>query len=157
MTSWRMQLHPKAPGGSARHAAESLSAGFVGLDFKWDVGDLCRAKYDELPSEEKNQWAFAHDMAEGDHVLIFSHHYPFALARVTGPYNYIRHPVPEIGVWFRHFRRVAAVRYYGDFRTNASLWKPLTMTATLTPLRSSESGSQQLVDEWLAAVPENLT
>jgi hypothetical protein len=146
-----MQLHPNRPGGSARHSAESLSAGFVGLDFKWDVGDLLRAHYEDLPKEEKNQWAFAHEMAEGDYVLVFSHHYPFALARIDGAYNYIRTPVPEIGVWFRHFRRIADVRYYSDFKTNASAWKPLTMTATLTPLRKGESGSQQLIDEWLAA------
>jgi hypothetical protein len=156
MTCWRMQLHPNFPGGAARHAAESLSAGFVGLDFTWDVGDLLRASYDDLPQNEKNQWAFAHEMAEGDHVLVFSHHYPFALARVIGPYNYMRTPVPEIGVWFRHFRRVTAVRYYSDFRTNASAWKPLTMTATLTPLRKSESGSQQIVEEWLATASEEM-
>ena len=155
MTSWRMQLHPNYPGGAARHAAESLSAGFVGLDFKWDVGDLFRAKYDELPQEEKNQWAFAHEMAEGDHVLIFSHHYPFAVGKISGPYNYVRTPVPEIGVWFRHFRRVTEICYYADFKTNASAWKPLTMTATLTPLRSSESGSQQLINEWLSAVNDD--
>ena len=147
-----MQLHPNFAGGSARHSAESLSAGFVGLDFKWDVGDLLRAAYDDLPKEEKNQWAFCHEMTEGDHVLIFSHHYPFALARITGPYNYILTPVPQIGVWFRHFRKVEDVYYYSDYKTNASQWKPLTMTATLTPLRNSDSASQQLVDEWLAAI-----
>lgn len=146
-----MQLHPKFPGASARHAAESLTAGFVGLDFVWDVGDLNRVKYEELPIPETVQWAFAHEMCEGDLVLIFVHHYPFALARIDGPYNYIRTPVPEIGVWFRHFRRINDVRYYSDFRTNPSTWKPLTMTATLTPLRKSDSGSQVLIDEWLSA------
>ncbi len=148
-----MQLHPNYPGGSARHSAESLSAGFIGLDFKFDVGDLLRADRDDLPKEEKNQWAFAHEMAVGDHVLIFSHHYPFALARVAGEYNYIRERVPEIGVWFRHFRRVEDVRYYGDFRTNASAWEPITMTATLTPLRNSDTASRKIIDEWLAATP----
>jgi hypothetical protein len=124
-----MQLHPNYPGGSARLSAESLSAGFIGLDFKSDVGDLFRAKYDDIPKEEKNQWAFAHEMAAGDPVLIFTHHYPFALARVAGEYNYIRERVPEIGVWFRHFRRVEHIRYYSDFRTKASSWEPITMTA----------------------------
>lgn len=149
MTSWRMQLHPNFPGEATRHSAESLSAGFVGLDFQWDVGDLMRANKEDLPQGEKVLWAFAHDMAEGDHVLIFIHHYPFALARIDGAYNYVRTPIPEIGVWFRHFRRVTDVRYYSDYQTNASMWKPLTMTATLTPLRSNESGSQQLINEWL--------
>ena len=145
-----MQLHPNFPGKSAFHSSKCLSAGFIGLDFRWDVGDLHRAKYDDLPHEEKVQWAFAHEMAENDHVLIFVHHYPFALARIAGPYNYIRTPVPEIGVWFRHFRRVTDVRYFSDFRTNATTWKPLTMTATLTPLRSGDSASKQLIDEWLS-------
>jgi hypothetical protein len=148
-----MQLHPDFPGGSARHSAESLSAHFVGLDFQRDVGDLLRANRSDLPKEQTNYWAFAHEMAEGDHVLVFCHHYPFALARVDGPYNYIRTPVPQIGVWFRHFRKVTDVRYYSDFRTNASKWEPIVMTATLTPLRSSDSASQQLVDEWLASSP----
>ena len=151
MTCWRMQLHPKTPGESARCVAESLSRSFVGLDFKFDVGDLHRANYEDIPQEEKVQWAFAHEMAEGDYVLIFVHHYPFALARIDGPYNYIRETVPEIGVWFRHFRRVSDVRYYSDFHTNASKWKPLTMTATLTPLRNNDSGSQQLINEWFAS------
>jgi hypothetical protein len=149
-----MQLHPNFAGQSARHAAESLSAGFIGLDFRSDVGDLHRAVYEDLPVEEKVQWAFAHEMVEGDRVLIFVHHYPFALARVAGPYNYIRIPVPEIGVWFRHFRRVDDIRYYSDFRTNASTWKPLTMTATLTPLRDGGSASKLLIDEWIAASSE---
>lgn len=144
-----MQLHPKEPGGSTRHAAESLSAGFVGLDFKWDVGDLLRAKYEDLPQEEKVLWAFAHEMQEGDYVLVFSHHFPFALARVAGHYNYIRTPEPEIGVWFRHFRRVEDVRYFMDYKTNATSWPRLPMTATLTPLRNEDSGSQSLINSWL--------
>ena len=151
MTSWRMQLHPNFPGGSTRLSAESLSAGFVGLDFGTDVGDLHRVNRKDLPKKEKNYWAFAHEMAEGDRVLIFSHHYPLALARVAGPYNYVRNPVPQIGVWFRHFRAVDEIRYYSDYKKNAANWKPLTMTATLTPLRKNDSASQQLVDEWLAA------
>lgn len=151
MASWRMQLHPSVPGESAFHSTQSLSRGFVGLDFREDVGDLVRVDYDSLPSSQKNYWAFAHEMAEGDHVLIFVHNYPFALAIIDGPYNYIRTPVPEIGVWFRHFRAVRDVRYYSDFRTNPNTWKQLTMTATITPLRNDGTGSQQLIDEWLGS------
>lgn len=82
-----MQLHPNFPGKSTDHTIHSLSAGYVGLDFKVDVGDLLRADYDSLPQEEKVQWAFAHEMAIGDKVLVFVHHYPFALATVCGEYN----------------------------------------------------------------------
>lgn len=42
----------------------------------------------------------------GDVVLIMAHNFPFALVTVSGDYNYIRTPDPEIGVWFRHFRRI---------------------------------------------------
>ena len=72
-------------------------------------------------------------------MLLFAHHFPFALVRVAGPYNYIRAAAPEIGVWFRHFRAVEDVRYYGDFVTNARTWKAITMTATITPLREKSS------------------
>jgi len=145
-----MQLHPKAPGGSARHAAESLSAGFVGLDSDWDVGDLCRAKYDDLPSEEKNQWAFAYEMVEGDHVLIFCHH-SVCSGKNSGTVQLHKESSAGNRCVVRHFRRVDSVRCYGDFKTNVAGWKPLTMTSTLTPLRKSESGSQQLIDEWIAS------
>ena len=84
-------------------------------------------------------------------MLLFTHHFPFALARVAGPYNYIRSRAPEIGVWFRHFRRVDSIQYYGDFVTNARTWERLTMTATITPLRDEGSASYQLIRGWLAA------
>jgi len=148
MTAWRMQLHPDEAQQSTRHVVESLCAGYVGLDFKWDIGDLEKANKEDLPPGEKVLWAFAHEMKIGDHVLVFVHHYPFALAEVCGKYNYIKTPVPEIGVWFR---AVCNVRYFADFKTDMSSWKPLTMTATLTPLRSEDSGSQKLVREWLAS------
>jgi hypothetical protein len=62
-------------------------------------------------------------MQEGDLVLVVAHHFPFALARVSGPCNYIRPVAPEIGVWFRHFGAVEGVRYYADFKTNALVWE----------------------------------
>lgn len=88
-------------------------------------------------------------MTVGDRVLLFAHHFPFALARISGDYNYIRVAAPEIGVWFRHFRSVDDVRYYGDHITNARNWEPITMTATITPLRDAGSASYQLIERWL--------
>lgn len=85
----------------------------------------------------------------GDRVLLFSHHYPFALVRVAGPYNYIRSKAPEIGVWFRHFRAVDDVRYYGDFETNVEEWEKIVMTATITPLREPNTASFELIQKWL--------
>ena len=136
MTYWRMQLHPDESEGAIKHTVESLSAGYIGLDFAADVPDLLTTTQDVLPEKQRNYWAFAHEMQVGDYVLLFAHHFPFALARISGEYNYIRTPAPEIGVWFRHFRAVDDVRYYGDFVTDVRKWEQLTMTATITLLRS---------------------
>lgn len=148
MTFWRMQLHPADSKRSAMLAAESLSAGFIGLDFKKDVGDLMRAQKTDL-GDQQDYWGFAHEMKEGDAVLVVAHHFPFALAAVAGPYNYVRSTAPEIGVWFRHFRRVAkGVRYYADFVTNAHQWERLVMTDTISPLREKTSASYKLIERW---------
>jgi hypothetical protein len=40
MTYWRMQLHPSESEGAIKHTVESLSAGYIGLDFSVDVPDL---------------------------------------------------------------------------------------------------------------------
>src|SRR5687768_14770943 len=103
MTFWRMQLHPGEPALSAQYAHQSLAAGFIGLDFTLDTGDLLRANQANLPAGQKDYWAFAHEMTIGDRVLIIAHHFPLALVTVAGEYNYIRRPEPKIGVWFRHF------------------------------------------------------
>lgn len=149
MAYWRMQLHPNEPGGAVHHTVKSLSAGYIGLDFAEDFQDLTTVEKSELPANQRNYWAFAHEMDVEDRVLLFTHHFPFALVRVAGPYNYIHSIAPEIGVWFRHFRRVDDIRYYGDFVTNARSWKPVVMTATITPLRGRNSASHQLIDRWL--------
>ncbi len=151
MTYWRMQLHPDAPGGAIKHTVESLTAGYVGLDFAEDVPDLKTIVQANLPENQKSYWGFAHEMSQGDRILLFAHHFPFALARVAGEYNYVRAAVPELGVWFRHFRAIDDVRYYGDFNTNAKNWIPLTMTATITPLRDPASNSFRLIEKWLSA------
>jgi hypothetical protein len=149
MTYWRMQLHPSESEGAIRHTVECLSAGYVGLDFESDVPDMLSVPKESLPQSQRNYWAFAHEMAVGDRVLLFAHHFPLALVRVAGEYNYIRNIAPEIGVWFRHFRKIDDVRYYGDFVTNAKTWESLVMTATLTPLRDSNSSSYQIIERWL--------
>jgi len=150
MSYWRMQLHPSESEGAIKHTVESLSAGYVGLDFATDVPDMQTIRQDALPENQRHYWAFAHEMTVGDRVLMFAHHFPFALARISGDYNFIRTPSPEIGVWFRHFRAVDDVRYYGDFVTNALTWESITMTATITPLRDISSASYRLIERWLA-------
>ena len=149
MTYWRMQVHPGDSDNAVKHTVESISAGYIGLDFVTDIPDLKTIQQDALPENQRNYWAFAHEMQIGDHALLFAHHFPLALVRVAGEYNYIREKAPEIGVWFRHFRKIDDVRYYGDYITDARKWEYLTMTATITPLRDPNSASYKLIDEWL--------
>jgi len=149
MANWRMQLHPAQPGKAAQHAVQSLAAGFIGLDFKKDVGDLTRAQRSGLPAGQDDYWLFCHEMAVGDKVLIIVHHFPFALATVAGDYNYILTPVPQLGVWFRHFRAVRDVRYNSDRVTNASSWEQVRMTDTISRLVDPQSKSYQLIESWL--------
>jgi hypothetical protein len=149
MSYWRMQLHPSESEGAIRHTVECLSAGYIGLDFATDVPDLLTVPQSALPENQRNYWAFAHEMGVGDHVLLFAHHFPFALAIVAGPYNYIRLDASKIGVRFRHFREVRDVRYYGDLVTDARNWEQIIMTATITPLRERDSASHRLIDRWL--------
>ncbi len=143
-----MQLHPNQPQSASFHAARSLAVGFIGLDFEPDVGDMLRGTQQSLPPQHSDYWAFAHDMRIGDRVLIICHHFPFALVTIAGEYNYIREVVPEIGVWFRHFRRVNDLRFYSDFVTNAAAWQQLTMTDTISPLHDPTSASYRLIQSW---------
>jgi hypothetical protein len=78
-----MQLHPDAAPEAMRHAIESLAAGYIGLDFAENVGDLNRIRREEL-THQKPYLAFAHEMLVGDRVLVMVHHFPFALATVDG-------------------------------------------------------------------------
>jgi len=149
MTYWRMQLHPAKPSEAVRHCVESLAAGYIGLDFEYDVGDLMKTTQEKLPEYERDYWAFAHEMKVDDVVLIIAHHFPFALATVSGKYNYVRSKDSKLGIWFRHFRKVEDVRYYADFVTNAKSWQQITMTDTISPLRDPNSLSFKLTEEWI--------
>ena len=152
MAYWRMQLHPARPGESLKHCIESLAACYVGLDFSAEVGDLKETTREKLPERQKPYWGFAHDMEPGDTVLVIAHHFPFALATVEGDYNYVRQVAPEIGVWFRHFRKVRDVHYYGDIQTNARKWDQLKMTETIAHLRDPETASYKLIETWLRRI-----
>jgi hypothetical protein len=147
-----MQVHPNEAEGAIHHTVGCLAAGYIGLDFSGDVPDLLTVPQESLPPNQRIYWSFAHEMAVDDRVLLFAHHHPLALVRVAGEYNYIRSKAPELGVWFRHFRAVDDVRYYGDFVTNPNEWERLVMTATITPLREEGSGSFQLIRRWLDEV-----
>lgn len=151
MTYWRMQIHPDEAESAIRHSVECLSAGYIGLDFQVDVPDMLTVTTDALPPNKRDFALFATEMQVDDRVLVFAHHFPLALVRVAGPYNYMRELEPALRVWFRHLRRIDDVRYFGDRVTNVRDWMPLTMTATITPLRDPSSASFQLIDDWLAS------
>jgi len=142
-----MQLHPASPKESAAYCTESLAAGFIGLDFGKDVGDMRRAVPADLPEGQRDYMDFAKRMKKGDSVLIIAHHFPFALATVAGEYNYIARPEPELGIWFRHFRRVENVRYYADHHTNVQRWEQLKMVDAFSFLKP-DGRSYELMKAW---------
>jgi hypothetical protein len=76
MTYWRMQVHPGDSENAIKHTVESISAGYIGLDFVTDVPDLKTIQQEALPEKQKNYWAFAYEMEIGDHALLFAHHFP---------------------------------------------------------------------------------
>ena len=147
MNYWRMQLHPNEADSSAYYASQSLAAGFIGLDFKTDVGDLLDNKHQNIVEGQKDYLQFAKEMKQGDKVLIIAHHFPVAVCTVDGDYNYIRRTEPELGVWFRHFRRVKDIIYYADYNTNAKTWEQYIMTDTISILRDPSSKSYSLIEE----------
>jgi len=79
MAYWRMQSHPNESEGAIRHTVESLSAGYIGLDFATDVPDLLTIPQTELPDNSRNYWSFGREMEVGDWVLLFTHHFPLHL------------------------------------------------------------------------------
>lgn len=149
MNYWRMQLHPNKASKAAFYAAQSLAANFIGLDFKTDVGDLLMDENQNIVSTQKDYKSFAKDMQIGDKVLIIVHHFPFAVVTIDGEYNYIRNTVPEIGVWFKHFRRVKDVKYYSDYKTNAQKWEKITMTDAISILKTKTSKSYKLIEKMI--------
>ena len=144
---WRMQLHPDSHSHAAQYAVTSLAAGFIGLDFGVDPGDLSRVPRTDLAPGQTDFHDFAHAMTKGDLVLVIVHHHPFALATVDGEYNYIKSPEPELGIWFRHFRRVRDVKYYADRVTNPRDWEKLVMADTISALQPTTL-SAQLISGW---------
>ena len=147
MKYWRMQLHPDDGKSSSYYTNQSIAAGFIGLDFAGEVGDLLSEDFSEILPSQKDYLNFAKNMEVGDKVLIISHHFPVALVTVSGEYNYIRRTEPEIGVWFRHFRRITNdVVYYSDFCTNAKSWDQYIMTDTISILKDKNSKSYKLIE-----------
>ena len=147
MKYWRMQLHPDDADKATFYANESIAAGFIGLDFATEVGDLLSDAHQDILSTQKDYVDFASNMAIGDKVLIIVHHFPFAVVTVDSEYNYIRRVEPKLGVWFRHFRRITDAIYFADFITNAKSWDQYIMTDTISILKDKNSKSYKLIQE----------
>ncbi|MEQ9566018.1 MAG: hypothetical protein RLN85_09430, partial [Pseudomonadales bacterium] len=147
MNYWRMQLHPDDSARASLHSTRCLGLGYIGLDFANPPGDLTDVDPATIPQTQRDYADFAHTMGVQDVVLVVAHHYPHALARVIGEYNYIRNPHEELGVWFRHFRKVEVLGYYSDLVTNPNSWQQTTMTDTISILRDTSSISYQLIGD----------
>jgi hypothetical protein len=152
MNYWRMQLHPSDSARAVSHSMKSLGLGFIGLDFANPPGDLTDVAQSDIERGQRDYWEFAHTMEIGDVVLVVAHHFPCALAEVIGDYNYIRNPRTELGVWFRHFRRVKVLSYYADFVKDPASWVQTTMTDTISILRDTDGTSYQLIREWMREI-----
>jgi len=148
MTYWKIQLHPNDNTRAVEHTMRTLGLRYIGLGFANQPGDFTGVSADEVVQSQRDYWEFSHTMHEGDLVLVVAHHYPCALVQVLGCYNYVHNPEEEIGVWFRHFRRVKVVGYYADFVVNPAQWKRTKMTDAIVILRNTESLSYQLIEEW---------
>ena len=149
MAHWRMQVHLDDSRNSVRDTVKCLADGYLGLDAPGDGGDLGTVSRDALPASQREAWSFAQEMAIGDRVLVFAHHFPFALVRIAARDNHVRAPIPEHGILFRHFRRVDDARYYADLAPNPREWESIAMTERLAPLRDPNSFSYQLIERWL--------
>lgn len=149
MNYWRMQLHPNDASNAAAYTIESLAAHHIGLGFINTVGDLLadRNNEDFIITSQKDYKLFATEMQEDDRVLVIVHHFPFALVTVASEYNYSKEAIPELGVWFNHFRRVKDIKYYSDFKTNAHGWDKIIMTDTISILRDPKSKSYKLIEK----------
>jgi hypothetical protein len=150
MNYWRMQLHPDESTKAVAHTTKCLGLGYIGLDFADPPGDLTDVTPEDIDKTQRDFWEFAHTMQAGDLVLVVAHHYPCALVRVNSPYNYIRSPQNELGVWFRHFRRVEVIGYYADLVTNPNEWEKTIMTDTISVLNDPNGLSYRLMIRWLA-------
>ena len=153
VTYWRMQLHPDDSTFSTFYAYQSIAKGFIGLGFaNENIGDLLELDDISKLGKQSVYLPFATQMQKGDLVLIMSHHNPLAVVKVTSEYNYIRKVLPELGVWFNHFRTIDKdnIIYYSDVFTNVREQEPIIMTTTISSL-SADTKSYQLIKrmvEW---------
>ena len=153
MNYWRMQLHPNDSAKAILHSTRSLGRGYIGLDFTDpSPGDLMVGDRAAITQSQRNYVCFADTMDVDDLVLVVAHHYPHALVKVKGNYNYIRGPRKELGVWFKHFRRVKVLGYYADYETNPANWMRTRMPNTISVLHDRSRPLHKLIEKWNKAI-----
>ncbi len=141
-------MHPDDSARSVAHAVNCISRGFVGLDFREDVGDL-RARKEPIPAGQADYVAMLEKMGVGDVILIQAHHRPLALVRVSGDYFYHPDAKELFRVWCRHLRPIRLISYYADYQTNPAGWSKITMTDTIAQLKDANGMAYNLIEKWL--------
>lgn len=144
---WRMQLHPNESSRSMEHTTRCLAAGYVGLGFDNDPGDLAALPASDLDTKTNNIHAFVHEIQREDRIVIFSRNRPLAMVSDIGPYNFIREPVPELRIWFRHFRQFSKLSWYADAIGNTPPEPQIVMTNTFSGA-SPDSETGKLAMRW---------
>ncbi len=134
---------------SSSHLDSSTSSAAIGLPNSREFSGRTQSTASGTPGELRNvcRWVGGMIGYENRYPVTIDPSRPaFPLFKIVGIDP--RSAVPELGV-FRYFRSVDDVGYFGDFVTNARTWEPLTMTATITPLRDKQSESYLLIERWL--------
>jgi hypothetical protein len=149
---WRMQLHPNESESAAFNTVKSLAAGFIGLDFNEERGDLTNLDQNKLETRTNNIKAFVYEILREVAALIYLHHSPFALVMEIEEYNFIKKPVPALDIWFKHFRSVGKVSFYSDvFKRTRTRDSKLKMPNTFSD-ESTDSESGKLIAEWITQI-----
>jgi hypothetical protein len=148
MNYWRMQLHPDDSEFAAVYTINSLANGFIGLDFAQDPGDLEKNNPDSLERKTNNIFGFVYEITTNDIIAIYLHNQPFAIVEEIEEYNYIKKPIAEVNIWFRHFRKFKSVSYYSDvYGRIKEEHKSLIMTNTFSRV-STDSETGKLIQDW---------
>lgn len=159
MKYWRMNLHPTDEKLQMKCVTESLAAGFIGLGFDVgaDPGDLDKINPDDprvSPQANKTYWSIQ-KIEQNDFVAIFAHNEPIALVKVIEEYNYIKKSLPELGIWFNHFRRIERdkINYFADLdsykqKELITLYGDNITKMTIQGHQDPEKEIYQFIEKW---------
>lgn len=147
-----MQLHPNDSAYATDYTVKCLSKNYVGLDFDDDKSDLTTYDDSELETFPNNIRAFAKAISKDDIIIIFHHNIPFALVTEIEEYNYIKKVIPEMEIWFRHFRRFNKISYFNDvYKQGKNEHYMLAMTNTISEA-SEDTKTVDLIKDWISKI-----